>query len=80
MIEGSNSYEIGRKPWYGKEALMGECPGLWIYSQNSYLNGKKSIKVFARAMGYDNDKCISQHSRTNVPKRGMMLCPTILCR
>ena len=74
MTEGSKNCEIGRitttSSGVKKRLKGGECPGLWIYSKNSCLNGKKSIKVLARSTGYENDKCTSQNSRTNVPKEG----------
>ena len=77
--KGSNNYEIGRIPTIShhvrKRPKGGNALAFGIHSQNSCQDGKRSTKVFARAMGYKNDKCISQHSRTNVPKGGMMLHP-----
>jgi len=47
------------KSWCEKEAYRGECTGLQIYSQNNCIDGKDSIKVFVRAIGYETYKRIS---------------------
>ena len=79
MIKGSNSHKIGKIPTTShgvrKRPKGGNALAFGIHSQNSCLDGKESTKVFATAIGYIDDKCISQHSRTNVPKGGMMLHP-----
>jgi len=69
--EGSQSYGIGRIPITSRDVRRGIKGGM-PWSSNLFteycLDGKDDIKVFVRAIGYETDKCTSQHSRTNVPR------------
>jgi len=71
MIEGSNSYEIGRIPTTSRGVRKRPKGG------NALAFGIMARKVlkYSEDISYENDKCISQHSRTNVPKGGMILHP-----
>jgi len=78
MTKDSNNYKIGRipttshgvrnRPKGGNALAFG-----FIHKIVAYM--ERRVLQFSEYISYENDKCISQHSRMNVPKGGMMLYP-----